>query len=119
MKQPDTTMSGINGIEVELMLNPLKAQLDKLEQTTTNISIKLDALINVTLEWNQSIDNINQHLKTSMDVIKDHVGLIEDSDELINIEEFILKSSYEKDETDEKIIRLKPYIFDGDKSSDE
>ena len=51
-------------------------------------------------------------------VIKDHVGLIEDSDELINIEEFILKSSYEKDETDEKIIRLRPELFNGGDSSD-
>ena len=119
MKQPDTTMTGINGIEVELMLNPLKAQLDKLEQTTTNISIKLDSLIHVTLAWNESIDNINEHLKESMGVIKDHVGLIEDSDVLIDIDEFILKSSYEKDERDEKVIRLKPELFNGGESSDE
>ena len=52
-------MSNISGIEVELMLNPIKAQLDKLEQTTSNISIKLDSLIHVTLAWNESIDNIN------------------------------------------------------------
>jgi len=118
MKQPDTTMTGINGIEVELMLNPLKAQLDKLEQTTTNISIKLDSLIHVTLAWNESIDNINEHLKESMGVIKDHVGLIEDSDVLINIDEFILKSSYEKDEEDEKVLHLNPELFNGGESSD-
>jgi hypothetical protein len=118
MKQPDTTMTGINGIEVELMLNPLKAQLDKLEQTTTNISIKLDSLIHVTLAWNESIDNINEHLKESMGVIKDHVGLVEDSDVLINIEEFILKSSYEKDEEDEKVLHLNPELFNGGESSD-
>jgi len=118
MKQPDTTMTGINGIEVELMLNPLKAQLDKLEQTTTNISIKLDSLIHVTLAWNESIDNINEHLKESMGVIKDHVGLIEDSDVLIDIDEFILKSSYEKDEEDEKVLHLNPELFNGGESSD-
>ena len=118
MKQPDTTMTGINGIEVELMLNPLKAQLDKLEQTTTNISIKLDSLIHVTLAWNESIDNINEHLQESMGVIKDHVGLIEDDNVQINIEEFILKSSYEKDEVDEKVIHLSPDLFNGGESSD-
>ena len=118
MKQLDTTMTGINGIEVELMLNPLKAQLDKLEQTTTNISIKLDSLIHVTLAWNESIDNINEHLKESMGVIKDHVGLIEDSDVLIDIDEFILKSSYEKDEEDEKVLHLNPELFNGGESSD-
>jgi hypothetical protein len=118
MKQPDTTMTGINGIEVELMLNPLKAQLDKLEQTTTNISIKLDSLIHVTLAWNESIDNINEHLKESMGVIKDHVGLIEDDNMQIDIEEFILKSSYEKDEVDEKVIHLSPDLFNGGESSD-
>lgn len=118
MKQPDTTMTGINGIEVELMLNPLKAQLDKLEQTTSNISIKLDSLIHVTLAWNESIDNINEHLRESMGVIKDHVGLIEDSDVLVNIDDFILKSSYEKDEEDEKVIHLNPDLFNGGESSD-
>ena len=118
MKQPDSTTTGINGIEVELMLSPIKAQLDKLEQTTSNISIKLDSLIHVTLAWNESIDNINQHLKDSMDVIKDHVGLIEDSDVLVNIEDFILKSSYEKDDKDEKVLHLNPELFNGGESSD-
>ena len=118
MKQPDSTTTGINGIEVELMLSPLKAQLDKLEQTTSNISIKLDSLIHVTLAWNESIDNINEHLKESIGVIKDHVGLIEDSDVLVNIDDFILKSSYEKDEEDEKILRLNPDLFNGGESSD-
>jgi hypothetical protein len=115
-------MTGINGIEVELMLSPLKAQLDKLEQTTSNISLKLDSLIHVTLAWNESIDNINEHLRESMGVIKDHVGLVDDlvddSDVLINIEEFILKSSYEKDEKDEKVIHLNPDLFNGGESSD-
>ena len=118
MKQPDSTTTGINGIEVELMLSPIKAQLDKLEQTTSNISIKLDSLIHVTLAWNESIDNINQHLKESMDVIKDHVGLIEDSDVLINIEDYILKSSYQKDDKDEKVLHLNPDLFNGGESSD-
>ena len=118
MKQPDSTTTGINGIEVELMLSPIKAQLDKLEQTTSNISIKLDSLIHVTLAWNESIDNINEHLKESMGVIKEHVGLIEDSDVLVNIEDFILKSSYEKDEEDEKILHLNPDLFNGGESSD-
>ena len=53
-----------------------------------------------------------------MDVIKDHVGLIEDSDVLVNIEDFILKSSYEKDDKDEKILHLNPDLFNGGESSD-
>ena len=100
------------------MLSPLKAQLDRLEQTTTNITLKLDSLIHVTLAWNESIDNINEHLRESMGVIKDHVGLIEDSDVLVNIDDFILKSSYEKDEEDEKVIHLNPDLFNGGESSD-
>ena len=121
MKQPDTTMTGINGIEVELMLNPLKAQLDKLEQTTTNISIKLDSLIHVTLAWNESIDNINRQLTESMEAIKEEIGIsswVDDSDALIDIDEFILKSSYEKDEEDEKVLHLNPELFNGGESSD-
>ena len=46
MKQPDTTTSGINGIEMELMLNPIKAQLDDMDK-------KINALCQVTLSWNE------------------------------------------------------------------
>ena len=118
MKQPDSTTTGINAVKLGDFSLYTKAQLDKLEQTTSNISIKLDSLIHVTLAWNESIDNINEHLKESMGVIKEHVGLIEDSDVLVNIEDFILKSSYEKDEEDEKILHLNPDLFNGGESSD-
>ena len=111
MKQEGSTTNGIDPIEIELMLSPLKGQLD-------DITKKLDALINVTLAWNESIDNINRHLSDSMDALKDHMGLIEDSETLINIEEFILKSSYERDEADENVIRLNPNLFNGGEDSD-
>ena len=42
----------------------------------------------------------------------------EDSDVLIDIDEFILKSSYEKDEEDEKVLHLNPELFNGGESSD-
>ena len=115
MKQPDTTTSGINGIEMELMLNPIKAQLDDMDK-------KINALCEVTLDWNESIDNINRQLTESMEAIKEEIGIsswVDDSDALIDIDEFILKSSYEKDERDEKVIRLKPELFNGGESSDE
>ena len=114
MKQPDTTTNGINGIEMELMLNPIKAQLDDMDK-------KINTLCEVTLAWNESIDNINRHLTESMEVIKQEIGIsswVDDSDALIDIDEFILKSSYEKDERDEKVIRLKPELFNGGESSD-
>ena len=114
MKQPDTTTNGINGIEMELMLNPIKAQLDDMDR-------KINALCEATLAWNESIDNINRHLTESMEVIKQEIGIsswVDDSDALINIDEFILKSSYAKDEWDEKVIRLKPELFNGGESSD-
>ena len=85
MKQPDTTTSGINGIEMELMLNPIKAQLDDMDK-------KINALCEVTLAWNESIDNINRHLTESMDLIKEEIGIsswVDDSDALIDIDEFI------------------------------
>ena len=115
MKQPDTTTSGINGIEMELMLNPIKAQLDDMDK-------KINALCEVTLAWNESIDNINRHLTESMEVIKQEIGIsswVDDSDALIDINEYILKSSYEKDERDEKVIRLKPELFNGGESNDD
>jgi hypothetical protein len=57
-----------------------------------------------------------------MEVIKQEIGIsswVDDSDAVIDIDEFILKSSYEKDERDEKVIRLKPELFNGGESSDE
>ena len=115
MKQPDTTTSGINGIEMELMLNPIKAQLDDMDK-------KINTLCEVTLAWNESIDNINRHLTESMEVIKQEIGIsswVDDSSALIDINKFILKSSYEKDEKDEKVIRLKPELFNGGESNDD
>ena len=111
MKQEGSTTNGIDPIEIELMLSPLKGQLD-------DITRKLDALISVTLAWNESIDNINRHLSDSMEALKNHMGLFEDSGNLINIEEFILKSSYERDEMDENVIRLNPNLFNGGEDSD-
>ena len=115
MKQPDTTTNGINGIEIELMLNPIKAQLDDMDK-------KINALCEVTLAWNESIDNINRQLTESMEVIKQEIGIsswVDDSSALIDIDEFILKNSYEKDERDEKVIRLKPELFNGGESNDD
>jgi len=110
MKQESSTTTGINPIEMELMLSPLKGQLDDLES-------KLNALIGLTLTWNETLERINESLSDGIDAIRETVHT-DDSDNTINIEELLKRELYKSNE-DDNVLRLNPAMFRGEERNDD